>query len=89
MKIKELAQEEYDHLVQEHNSKEWMVSPLDFILMTYQLVAVEYPNEMYKILKYPKAIGGVRYPFIEEQEEKLEVLITKEELQEFIFLNCI
>jgi hypothetical protein len=80
MKIKELAQEEYDHLVQEHNSKEWIVSPLDFILMTYQLVAVEYPNEMYKILKYP---------FIKEQEEKLEVLITKEELQEFIFLNCI
>lgn len=74
---------EYEQLVEEEKTS--MVSPFYVIFCDYQLVAVEYPEELFKIIKYPKVKDAIN----EDSDERLNVLLTKDELQQFIFIQGI
>lgn len=73
MRVKILSQEEYEHLKEtQYNT---IVSELDFVLLANQIVAVELPDGTYKVLK-----------FQQRNEEKAHLIVTKEQMQQFIFL---
>ena len=81
--VKIIPWDEYDRLIEE--AKTSIVSPFYEIFAEYQLVAIEFPNELFKVIKYPKVKSGTD----EETEERLNVLLTKDELQQFIFIQGI
>lgn len=81
--VKIIPQEEYEKLVEEEKTS--IVSPFYEIFAEHQLVAVEYPGELFKILKYPQVTNLID----ESVFEKLNILLTKDELQQFIFLQGI
>lgn len=85
MKIKAaiLSAERYEELLREAEGS--IVSELSIIMADNALVAVEYPNEMFKVIKYPRVASVTN----EDVEDKLHVLVTKDELQQFIFLQGI
>lgn len=80
--VKIIPWDEYDRLIEE--AKTSIVSPFYEIFAEYQLVAIEFPNELFKVIKYPKVKNVVN-----EEDERLNVLLTKDELQQFIFLQGI
>ena len=75
--------EDYEQLIEEEKTS--IVSPFYEIFAENQLVAVEYPEEMFKVIKYPK----VKSTIDEETDERLNVLLTRDELQQFIFIQGI
>jgi hypothetical protein len=81
--VKIIPWDEYDRLIEE--AKTSIVSPFYEIFAEYQLVAIEFPDELFKVIKYPK----VKDVANEEVDERLNVLLTKDELQQFIFLHGI
>ncbi len=85
MKIKELTVEEYEQLLEEEQKGELIVSELEQLKISSQMLVVAYPEDKYKILKYPKSFNAID----QETEEKLNIMVTKEELEKFIFLYCI
>lgn len=81
--VKIIPYAEYEQLIEEEKTS--MVSPFYVIFCDYQLVAVEYPEEMFKVIKYPKVKSAID----EETDERLNVLLTRDELQQFIFIQGI
>lgn len=83
MKYKILSKKEYDELSISPEST--IVSGLDIILSLYQLVVIDMEDGFYKILKYPKVLNVISG----DEDEHLGILITKDELEKFIFLTNI
>jgi hypothetical protein len=86
VKVKVIPKEEYDRLVKE--SEESIISELFTIFYENKIVAIEYPDEQYKILKYP---GEPQTGHWAEDLEhmKLGIVVSKEELQKYIFLYAL
>ncbi len=78
MTIKILNRKEYQAALKSDS----IVSELELELATHQLVAVKLSENSYKILKYPRLLSMID----EFDLEKLNTVVTKEELQKFIFL---
>lgn len=79
MNIKIIEAKEYQLLL---NEKDSIVSELEIILAEHHLVVVKMNKDCYKVLKYPRLqsmIDGF-------DEEKLNTVVTKGDLQKFIFL---
>ena len=73
MRLKILTPSEYEKI--KDTSGCLIVSELDKIRMFYHVVVVEYLNGIYKVISWPKQI-----------EEKVPLLITKEDLYKLIFM---
>ena len=71
MRVKILSPEEYESL--KATKFKDIVSDLDRVLLTYNLVAVEQSDETYKVIKF-------------QTEGERVLIITKEQLQQLIFL---
>lgn len=80
MKVKSFTKDEYDILLMEAENE--IVSELEIIMSTHQIVVVEVAEDRFKILKYPKTISC-----IDGETERLGVIVDRTTLEQFIFLQ--
>lgn len=81
MTIKVLSEEEYQKLLEQ--AKEEIVSELEMIVATHSIVVVKYDEDHYKVLKYPRVASQI----YEDAFEKLGTMVSKEEIEKFVFLQ--